>query len=84
MSRQLKQEALLSIACFDKGATLVSLANIIGCFHDDITLGTSPVVASQAIGPQDGQHLFLIIDLFLSFDLLDLKLSESDERKKNE
>jgi hypothetical protein len=73
MGGELEKKALLRIARLHERTSFIALSDVIGGFHDDLALGTRTVMASQAIGPEHGENLFLEINRPVSLDLSDFK-----------
>ena len=73
MGGELEKKALLRIARLHERTSFIALSDVIGGFHDDLPLGTRTVMASQAIGPEHWENLFLEINRFVSLDLSDFK-----------
>ena len=84
MGGDLKKKTVLRIARFNERPSLVSLSNIIRGLHNGIPLRTGPVMAGQAIGPEDGKNLLLKIDRFVSLHLGDLEFSPGAKGEENQ
>ena len=84
MGGDLKKKTVLRIARFNERPSIVSLSNVVGGFHNGISLRTGPVMTGQAIGPQDGEYLLLKIDRFVSLHLGDLEFPPGDKGEENQ
>ena len=87
MGGNLEKKTVLRIARFNERTSVVSLSNVVGGFHNGIPLRTGPVMAGQAIGPEDGEYLLLKIDRFVSLYLGDLEFppgAKGEENQKGE
>ena len=54
MGGDLEKKTVLRIARFNERPSVVSLSNVVGGFHNGVSLRTGPGMAGQAIGPKEG------------------------------
>ena len=83
MGGNLEKKTVLRIADCER-PSVVSLSNVVGGFHNSISLRTGPVMAGQAIGPKDGEYLLLKIDRFVSLSLRRSRVSPMKQGEENQ